>query len=37
MNLARYPDVIFEGLVKFIFSWLACIAPKSMPCKNLGG
>jgi ABC-2 type transport system permease protein len=36
MNLARYPDVIFKGLVKFIFSWLVpVIVVTNVPARVL--
>ena len=36
MNLARYPDVIFKGLIKFIFSWLVpVIVVTNVPARVL--
>lgn len=36
MNLARYPDVVFKGIVKFIFSWvLPVIVVTNVPARVL--
>jgi ABC-2 type transport system permease protein len=36
MNLARYPDVIFKGLIKFVFSWLLpVIVVTNVPARVL--
>ncbi|HEY1476672.1 MAG TPA: ABC-2 family transporter protein [Chthoniobacterales bacterium] len=36
MNLARYPDVVFKGFVKFVFSWLIpVIVVTNVPARLL--
>ena len=36
MNLARYPDVIFKGLIKFVFSWMIpVIVVTNVPARVL--
>jgi ABC-2 type transport system permease protein len=36
MNLARYPDVVFKGAVKFVFSWLIpVIVVTNVPARVL--
>jgi ABC-2 type transport system permease protein len=36
MNLARYPDVVFKGLIKFVFSWLIpVIVVTNVPARVL--
>ena len=36
MNLARYPDVVFKGVVKFVFSWLIpVIVVTNVPARVL--
>jgi ABC-2 type transport system permease protein len=36
MNLARYPDVIFKGLIKFVFSWMVpVIVVTNVPARVL--
>jgi ABC-2 type transport system permease protein len=36
INLARYPDVVFKGLIKFVFSWLIpVIVVTNVPARVL--
>jgi ABC-2 type transport system permease protein len=36
INLARYPDVIFKGLIKFVFSWMVpVIVVTNVPARVL--
>jgi len=36
MNLARYPDVVFKGLIKFVFSWMVpVIVVTNVPARVL--
>lgn len=36
INLARYPDVVFKGLIKFVFSWLVpVIVVTNVPARVL--
>jgi ABC-2 type transport system permease protein len=36
INLARYPDVVFKGMIKFVFSWLVpVIVVTNVPARVL--